>query len=313
MPVVKTKKAKSPDNSSLFETFESMGYKPSEEDVQRLKKAITGIVNVKLKVGIFGQTGMGKSALCNAIFGAEISKVGHGSSVTRKATEAHVELGDGAGIRLFDFPGLGEDEARDEEYKATYREKMPEMDLILWVLSVDDRKNKEDIIAHRDIVRPLADEHKIPVIFVANKADKAHPAGNWDEKKNTPTAEQNKSIEAALNGTIDQEGKRQNGFIGKFNIPKGAICVVSSVKGYGLVGLVETIVRFLPAEKKYGVVREAKKEAVSAQAKQEAKEGLMESIKRAALNVITTHAPEVIAAVGAAAVKWGLKFLKTIF
>jgi len=70
---------------------------------------------------------------------------------------------------------LGEDEERDEEYKALYRKEMPKMDLILWMLAVNDRKNKDDIVAHEELVRPIAKANDIPVIFVANKADAAQP------------------------------------------------------------------------------------------------------------------------------------------
>ena len=282
-------------DGELFKTFEELGYKPTDKEVQELKKAVRKIANVRLRVGIFGQTGMGKSSLCNALFGAEISKVGHGVSMTRKVNEADVDLGNGAGITLLDFPGLGEDEDRDVEYKKLYREEMPAVDLVLWLLAVNDRKNKDDVAAYKEIVLPIAKEHGLPVIFVANKADAAHPK-NWSAESNSPSAEQHETIKAAVYGSLDEEGTHSKGFVQKFEIKDEQICIVSADMGYGLVGLVETIVRFLPDHKKFGFVREAKKETVSPKAEVEAKEGFFESVKKEVMKVIREHGPKVVAA-----------------
>lgn len=296
-------------DGELFKTFEDLGYKPTDEEIQELKKAVRRITNVRLKVGVFGQTGMGKSSLCNALFGAEISKVGHGVSMTRKVNEADVDLGNGAGITLLDFPGLGEDEDRDVEYKALYREVMPNVDLVLWLLSVNDRKNKDDIAAYKEIVLPIAKENGIPVIFVANKADAAHP-NNWDASSNAPSAEQRETIETAVYGSFDEEGSQSKGFVQKFEINEEQICIVSADKGYGLVGLVETIVRFLPAHKKFGFVREAKKETVSPKAEVAAREGFFETIKKEVIKIVKEKGPVIAVMAGKALVALGVRWLK---
>ncbi|MEA9920823.1 GTPase [Xanthomonas campestris] len=293
----------------LFDALSSLGYRPSDDQVRQLKVAVRGIVNVKLKVGVFGQTGMGKSSLCNALFGAEISKVGHGGSMTRQHKVAEVDLGNGSGITLVDFPGLGEDEERDEEYKALYKQEMPKMDLILWLLAVNDRKNKDDIITHDEIVRPLSKAHGIPVIFVANKADAAHPRDNWNLEGNQPGLKQEQAIDAAIRGSVDENGNFSKGFMQKFSVESSEICVVSVDKGYGLVRLVETIVRSLPAEKKFGIVREAKQETVSEKAKEEAKEGLIETIKREVIRVVKQAVPVLVTAATKKLLDIGLKWL----
>lgn len=298
-------------DGEIFRTFEEFGYKPNDEEVQELKKAVRKIANIRLKVGIFGQTGMGKSSLCNALFGAEISKIGHGVSMTRKVNEADLDLGKSAGITLLDLPGLGEDEDRDVEYKALYREVMPTVDLVLWLLAVNDRKNKDDVAAYNEIVLPIAKEHGIPVIFVANKADAAHPK-NWDADGKGPSAEQRETISAAVYGSLDEEGAHSKGFVQKFNIKEDQICIVSADKGYGLVGLVETIVRFLPAQKKFGFVREAKKETVSPKAEVAAQEGFFETIKKEVIKIVKEKGPEIAVMAGKALMALGLKWLKKL-
>lgn len=297
--------------SDFFETVggvEGIEATLNKDEIEKLRKAVEGFVNVRLQVGIFGQTGMGKSALCNALFGSDVSMVGHGASVTRQPTPADIALGKGAGIRLWDFPGLGEDEERDKEYKTLYRKKIPEMDFVLWVLSAVDRKLALDITTYKKIVKPLSELHKIPVIFVLNKADDVHPK-DWNNESNLPSESQINTLNGVLKGTMDASGVQQNGVMAKFGLEEDAICVVSASKGYGLVGLVEAIVRSLPAAKKYGVVREAKKENVSVKATQEAKEGLIETIKREVVAVLRKAAPVIVTAVAKKALDWGLKWL----
>ena len=69
---------------------------PDKEDQkrQRIKEAINRELN-KIRnyvpdVGIFGDSGVGKSTLCNALFGSETAKVSHTSAGTRTAQRIRV-------------------------------------------------------------------------------------------------------------------------------------------------------------------------------------------------------------------------------
>ena len=59
------------------------------------------------KVGVFGNSGVGKSSLCNAIFGKEVAKISDVEACTRKPQEILIGS-ENSGIVLVDVPGIGE-------------------------------------------------------------------------------------------------------------------------------------------------------------------------------------------------------------
>ena len=106
-----------------------------------------------------GKTGAGKSSLCNALFAGEVTPVSDVTACTREAL--HFRLYSGShSLVLVDLPGASE--MRDEEYEALYRNILPELDLILWVIKADDRTFSID---ERFYQRMMADyQHR--VLFV---------------------------------------------------------------------------------------------------------------------------------------------------
>ncbi|WP_445631150.1 GTPase [Nostoc sp. DSM 114167] len=77
------------------------------EQAEKIKSFISETFNYEPKIGIMGKTGVGKSSLCNALFGKDVAPVSHVESCTRKAQEYSVRLGSG-NIKLVDLPGVGE-------------------------------------------------------------------------------------------------------------------------------------------------------------------------------------------------------------
>ncbi len=87
------------------------------------------------KVGVFGNSGVGKSSLCNSLFGKDIAKISDVEACTRKPQEILIGAdGDNGGITLVDVPGIGEDPAHQKEYTALYKSLVPELDLVLWAI-----------------------------------------------------------------------------------------------------------------------------------------------------------------------------------
>lgn len=85
-----------------------------EQLVQEISKRITRIRSYTPKVGVFGNSGVGKSSLCNALFGKEVAKISDVEACTRKPQE--ILLGsESGGITLIDVPGIGEDPAHQKE------------------------------------------------------------------------------------------------------------------------------------------------------------------------------------------------------
>ena len=63
-------------------------------------------------------------------------------------------------IKLIDVPGMGEDQDKDEEYAKLYRELLPQMDLVLWVMKADDRAIAEDKRFYKELVLPALEDNK---------------------------------------------------------------------------------------------------------------------------------------------------------
>lgn len=249
-----------------------------------LREHIDGVINYHARVGILGKTGVGKSTLCNALFGQDVAPVCAVDSCTRQPQEITLALKNGNGISLIDVPGVGESEARDTEYATLYRNLLPQLDLLLWVIKGDDRALSIDQRFFKQIVQPQIEEAALPVVFVINQVDKVEPSTEWDWKHCLPGPEQGRNIERKL-ASVSR----------LFELPLSHICAVSAGQNYGLIALVENIVRRLPNEKKWSFTRETKEENVSEAAREESERGLWETIK-ATVSEIVDEAAELISA-----------------
>jgi predicted GTPase len=219
-------------------------------------------------VGVMGKTGAGKSQLCNALFGQEVSEVSDIGACTRYPQEITLAYKQGKGLALIDMPGVGESEARDQEYADLYRSMLPELDLVLWLIKADDRALSIDERFYRQIVLPYLQQHHIPLVMVISQCDKVEPCRTWDAERQHPGPQQEQNLHS------------KRGLLSRlFDLPLTRICAASAEYGYGLEGLVDKVVKTLPNEKKWGFTREAKDEHVSATARQESAQGIWETIK----------------------------------
>ncbi|PWO43924.1 ferrous iron transporter B, partial [Escherichia coli] len=57
---------------------------------QAIEKKIREIKGYTPRVGIFGSTGVGKSSLCNALFGRDVAPVSNVAACTREIQEIHI-------------------------------------------------------------------------------------------------------------------------------------------------------------------------------------------------------------------------------
>jgi predicted GTPase len=270
--------------------------------INDVKKELRRVRNYTPKIGIFGDSGVGKSSLCNALFGSDIAKISDVEACTREPQEILIGNKKEGGIILVDVPGVGEDLERHQEYIALYKSLTPKLDLVLWAIKSDDRKYMSAINVYKDILEPNIDT--CPVVFAITQSDKIEPYRDWDIDNNKPGKKQEANLQVKINDVSS-----------RFNIPTNKIVPISSSDGYNLVELVNKVVEVLPNEKKYAFTREAKDENVSEEAAKNAEKGIFDHIKEkvgdawdfikddvidAAVDVVKEFAPKI----AKAAIKW---------
>jgi small GTP-binding protein len=252
---------------SFFDELEKKGIKITPEQKKTIEERFTQALQYEPVIGIFGKTGVGKSSLCNALFGAKICEISDIKACTRDTQKVLLELG-GKGLTLLDVPGVSENPARDQEYNELYAKLLPDLDLVLWVLKADDRAFSSDEKCYEDIIKPHIQQGK-PFYFVLNQVDKIEPYREWDDKKHKPGVTQFSNIDAKIAYVAEV-----------FSHPKTQIVPVSANEKYNLVNLMDTIVYALPGAKRSTMYIKVPKENRSEKQETYAREGLADEIRK---------------------------------
>ncbi len=106
------------------------------------------LINDSPTIGLMGKTGAGKSSLINALFQSILFPVNDVSGCTRQTQRFSMTINNYT-LTFVDLPGVGESLERDKEYHQLYRNLLPELDLIIWVLKADDRAWSSDEHCYR--------------------------------------------------------------------------------------------------------------------------------------------------------------------
>ncbi|WP_407226536.1 GTPase family protein [Enterobacter roggenkampii] len=138
---------------------------------ERISQQINQLIHYEPVIGIMGNTGAGKSSLCNALFAGEVSPVSDVEACTREPLRFRLQVGDRY-MTLVDLPGPGESSVRDTEYPALYHEQLSRLDLVLWLIKVDDWVLAVDEHFYHQVIGE-AFRHK--VLFVISQSDKTEP------------------------------------------------------------------------------------------------------------------------------------------
>lgn len=255
-----------------------------EKVLKEISEKINKIRSYTPKVGVFGNSGVGKSSLCNALFGREVAKIADVEACTRKPQEILIGSNQsGGGLILVDVPGIGEDPSRQKEYTQLYKSLVPELDLVLWAIKADDRNYASALDAYATV---FGSGRSTPVIFVITQVDKTNDSDDWDRVRYMPDGSQLNNI------SLKEHDVSRRFDVSAKNII--SVAVSKNGKSYNLKSLVDRVVEVLPNEKKYSFTREAKDENVSSEARFVAEKGIWESVKEMAGDAWDTVKDKVI-------------------
>ena len=205
---------------------------------ERILQQINQLTNYEPVIGIMGKTGAGKSSLCNALFAGEVSPVSDVAACTREPLRFRFQVG-GRFMTLVDLPGVGESGARDTEYAALYREQLPRLDLVLWLIKADDRALSVDEHFYHKVI---GEAYRHKVLFVISQSDKAEPTSRGERL--STEQKQNISRKICLLHELFQ--------------PVHPVCAISVRAKWGLRVMAERMIKCLPREASSPVVSQLK-------------------------------------------------------
>ena len=214
-------------------------------------------------IGIMGKRGSGKSSLCNALFRGEVSPVSNVNACTRDALRFRLRSGRHS-LVIVDLPGVGESRKRDDEYSALYSSLLPELDLILWIIKADDRAMSVD----EDFYQHVIQHHQHKVMFVVNQVDKAEPCHEWDTSNQRPSSRQWETI------------NEKKDAVQQLFRPNNPVCLVSARTGWGLEGMVETMMSCLPDNATSPLITQLNERYCTDAVKKQASDGFSQSVGR---------------------------------
>jgi len=201
---------------------------------ERILQQINQLTHYEPVIGIMGKTGAGKSSLCNALFAGEVSPVSDVNACTREPLRFRLNMGERC-ITLVDLPGVGESQSRDAEYANLYREQLPRLDLVLWLIKADDRALAVDEHFYHQVIGEI---YRNKVLFVISQSDKAEPTSGGDK----------------LSTQQKQNISRKICIIHELFQPVNPVCAVSVRMQWGLRVMVERMIYSLPREASSSVV-----------------------------------------------------------
>lgn len=214
--------------SSRYDAFAKLNHATIKDDNLKWWNERNNVFSYHSQIAFFGKSGYGKSSTVNAFFGNSILKTSDVNACTRQCDSLDFELSPNCYLSLADFPGIGEDEYRDQEYLKMYSDYLSSSSVVVYVLRADMRDYAIDELAYQKVFPRKEDRNKI--IFALNCCDKIEPISR-NHTSTKPSPEQMKNITQKINSVSNI-----------FNMNIDNIIPYSAETGWNMNNLAERIV-----------------------------------------------------------------------
>lgn len=199
------------NNDVLQDVFSDIPKDEHKLFINYFRKAFNREIQRPPRIALIGRTGVGKSSTLNSLFGTKLL-VRHTKPATKKPTRVPINKnkkpikGKKGDLIFFDMPGVGEDIEIDEKYVMVYQDILVDCDVIVWVVEDDGR----DLAYDKWFIENFRDNSGLGLasrlVIGINKVDRIHP-GNWNNKFNLPSREQEHFINARKVYVMEKIGK----------------------------------------------------------------------------------------------------------
>lgn len=162
-------------------------------DCMDLKQAFDSPVEEKMKILVFGITGVGKSTLLNTLLGKEVFEVGGPGTktldaVTTAVTSVCTSI-QGFHFEIFDSPGLQDGSDNDRKYLDDMHKECNDVNLVIYCIDMTITRSDEDSKTVELFTETFGPDMWKKTILVLTKANMLRPAtAGYDERslcKNT--------------------------------------------------------------------------------------------------------------------------------
>lgn len=257
----------------LFEEMINKRENSTNAGIWKILEEVKSTFSYIPKIGIVGDSGIGKSSLCNALFGREVFPTsGGGQGCTREAQTKLIQTDKGK-FEITDLPGIGESPEWHDEYVDLYKRHIPEFDILIWAIKADSRAWNQAILAYQDITKELK---TCPIVFALTQSDKVDPSSDFCFQTMQPDEEQIVNINSVKERVVSDF------VVAIEDVISVAIKLdkkTGNYKNYNLSSLVTRIVEVLPNKKKKSFTREAADENITEETQKKADKGWMDHIK----------------------------------